>query len=116
MGLLTSMGGGPGDVFSVGGKQQVFEPEAMKATVEHFEGIMGKIAKVRQHKGLDFASERAALDFASRNPVLKPRQSAESLFDRFAQGVTASSSSNLHSMRQRIGLPEQRVGPIGPPQ
>lgn len=82
MTLPASMGGGPGAVLSVGGKQLVFEPEAIEATIAHFEGILDQISKARAYNIDDFAGEPAALDFASRNSVLNLKTSAGSLFAR----------------------------------
>ena len=93
MSLPASMGGGPGAVLSVGGKQLVFEPETIEATIAHFEGILDRIQSVRTLKVDDLTGKPAALDFASRNSVRNLRASAESLFDRLDEASTQVSAA-----------------------
>ena len=85
--LPASMGGGPGAVLSVGGKQLVFEPEAIEATIAHFEGILDQIFVARGFNLDDFAGKPAALDFASRNAVINLKASATSLFARLDEAA-----------------------------
>ena len=87
MSLPASMGGGPGAVLSVGGKQLVFEPETIEATIAHFEGILNQIGKVRQYDSRQFTGDPAALDFASRNAVRNLRESALSLAARLDEAA-----------------------------
>ncbi|GAB2935748.1 hypothetical protein GCM10027047_35510 [Rhodococcus aerolatus] len=83
-----------GAALTIGGKQLVFEPETIAATIAHFEGILDQ---VRQFDALSFTGEPAALDLASANAVKNLRASAESLFVRLdeAQVPVQAAIDNL---------------------
>lgn len=85
--LPPEAGASRGVTLAVAGKNLVFEPETIADTITHFEGILDKIAIVRQYNVRRLTGEPAALDFASRNAVLNLEVSAHSLMERLEEAA-----------------------------
>ncbi|GAB2935759.1 hypothetical protein GCM10027047_35530 [Rhodococcus aerolatus] len=83
----AAAGAAGGAVLSIGGKNLVFAPETIEATIGQLQGVLDQINAVRRMKIQQFAGHPAALDFASSNAVENLHTSAARLLARMEEAA-----------------------------